>query len=164
MKEFFAAKFQYFIDNHYRRFLELSLRNRYITLSIALATLLVVGGYAYSDHMGIIMMPEVSADEIEAGATLPESTTPEQAARVATAITESTYRMFEKHHLFEVAEGIKTNVRGQNFIDVEIVLKPPAERDMTAGDVIQLSRDEIGDIEGVDQITFEAERDPGGCQ
>ncbi len=112
--------------------------------------------------MGMIMMPEVAADEIEAGVRLPVGTTRDQAARVATQVTQSTREMFEKHHLYEVAEGIKTNVRGQNFIDVEIVMKPPEERDMTAREVIGLWRDEIGDIEGVDQISFEAERGPGG--
>jgi multidrug efflux pump subunit AcrB len=61
-----------------------------------------------------------------------------------------------------VAEGIKTNVRGQDFVDVEIVMKPPDQRDMTANEVIELWRDSIGDLPGVDQITFEAESGPGG--
>ncbi|MCO6486816.1 MAG: efflux RND transporter permease subunit [Phaeodactylibacter sp.] len=160
----FARRFQRFVDKRYRPFLEACLRHRYITLSTAIALLVIVGGYGYSGHMGIIMMPEVSADEIEAGVTLPVGTTPDQAAKVATGITVSTRRMFEEHNLYEVAEGIKTNVRGQNFIDVEIVMKPPDERDKTAQQVIELWRDEIGDIEGVDQITFEAERGPGGWQ
>lgn len=160
----FAKRFNYFVNKYYRGFLALCLRHRYITLCSAVALLLIVGGFGYSDHMGIILMPEVSADEIEAGVTLPVGTTPDQAAKVAHDITESTHRMFEEHNLFEVAEGIKTNVRGQNFIDVEIVMKPPDERDMTAQDVIELWRNEIGDIEGVDQITFEAERGPGGWQ
>ncbi len=110
------------------------------------------------------MMPEVSADEIEAGITLPVGTTIDQAAKVANEVTASTQRMFEEHELYRVAEGIKTNVRGQNFIDVEIVMKPPDHRDMTAAEVITLWRDEIGDLTGVDQITFEAERGPGGWQ
>lgn len=160
----FARRFDAFVDRRYRRFLAVCLRNRYVTLTAALALFLIVGGYGLSDHMGMIMMPEVAADEIEAGVDLPESTTPEQAAKVAMDITDSTYRMFEEHNLFRVAEGIKTNVRNQNFIDVEIVMKPPDERDMTAAEVIALWRDEIGDIEGVDQITFEAERGPGGWQ
>ncbi len=37
---------------------------------------------------------------------------------------------------------------------------PPDQRDMTAGELIALWRDNIGDIPGVDQITFEAERGP----
>ena len=86
----------------------------------------------------------------------------DQAAKVARAVTESTHRMFQKHNLDRVAEGIKTNVRGQRFIDVEIVMKPPDEHDWTAADIIQLWRAEIGDIEGVDQITFEAESGPQG--
>ncbi|MFW6081687.1 MAG: efflux RND transporter permease subunit [Desulfosalsimonas sp.] len=158
----FASGFNRFVNRHYRVFLSLCLRNRYITLVSAVTLLLVVGAYAYSGHMGMIMMPEVSADEIEAGVSLPVGTTPDQAAKVADAITESTMEMFERHNLHLVAEGVKTNVRGQDFIDVEIVMKPPDERDMTADEVIELWRGEIGDLEGVDQITFEAERGPGG--
>ncbi len=160
----FAKGFNRFIDKYYRPLLDYCLKYRYITLSAALALLLMVGGYGYSDHMGMIMMPEVAADEIEAGVRLPVSTTPEQAARVAKEITESTIKMFEENDLYKVAEGVKTNVRGQNFIDVEIVMLPPDERDMTARELIEIWRDNIGEIEGVDQITFEAERGPGGYQ
>lgn len=160
----FARKFDSFIDNQYRSLLKFCLKYRYITLSSALALLIMVAAYGYSDHMGIIMMPEVAADEIEAGVRLPVGTTTEQAGKVAVEITDSTRRLFDKHNLYEVADGIKTNVRGQNFIDVEIVMKPPDQRDMTASEVIELWRDNIGDIEGVDQITFEAERGPGGWQ
>ncbi|MDT0646286.1 efflux RND transporter permease subunit [Zunongwangia sp. F260] len=164
LQESFAKGYDRIIDKYYRPLLDLCLKYRYITLSAAVALLLIVGGYGYSDHMGMIMMPEVAADEIEAGVRLPVSTTPEQAARVAEEITESTRRMFEEHDLYKVAEGVKTNVRGQNFIDVEIVMLPPDERDMTARELIALWRDNIGDIAGVDQITFEAERGPGGYQ
>jgi len=149
------------IDTVYRRFLEFCLRFRYITLSASAALLMVVGGYAWSDHMGMIMMPEVAADEIEAGVRLPVGTTIEQSGRVAEAITNATHRMFEEHDLHEHAEGIKTNVRGKTFIDVEIVMKPPSETDMSADEVIQLWREEIGDIAGIDQIDFEAESGPG---
>jgi len=158
----FAKRVSHFINTYYRAFLDLCLQNRYITLSIAIAVLLVVGGYGYSGHMGMVMMPESSADEIESGVSLPVGTTPAQAAKVAREISNSTQRMFDEHNLDRVAEGIKTNVRGQSFIDVEIVMKPPSKRDMTAQQVIELWRDEIGDIEGVDQINFEAERGPAG--
>lgn len=47
-------------------------------------------------------------------------------------------------------------------VDVEIVMRPPVEHNMSAGEMITLWRDQIGDIEGVSQITFEAERGPGG--
>jgi len=162
LQQAFAAWFSHAVDRYYRPFLALCLRLRYITLAAALTLLAVVGGYAYSDHMGMIMMPQVAADEIEAGVSLPVGTTDEQAARVARDITAATALMFEAYDLHRVAEGIKTNVRGQDFIDVEIVMKPPDQRDMRAQAVIELWRDSIGDIEGVDQISFEAERGPGG--
>ena len=160
----FARAFSRFVDTRYRRFLDLCLSHRYVTLSTALAVFIVVGGYGLSGHMGMIMMPEVAADEIECGIRLPVGTTPDQAARVADLVTDSTLRMFEEQDLYRVAEGVKTNVRGGSFIDVEIVMRPPDEHDMPAEEIIALWRDQIGDIEGVDQITFEAERGPGGWQ
>ena len=48
-------------------FLAVSWTDLVQALLMAAALLLVVGGYGYSDHMGMIMMPEVAADEIEAG-------------------------------------------------------------------------------------------------
>ena len=164
LQQKFAKGFENIINTRYRPFLDLCLRFRYITLTVAIALLLLVGSYGYSDHMGMIMMPEVAADEIEAGVRLPVGTTPLQAKKVAEEITESTRKMFEEHNLYEVAEGIKTNVRGQNFIDVEVVMRPPDQREMTAGELIEIWRKNIGDIEGVDQITFEAERGPGGAR
>ena len=158
----FAERFDKFVQGPYQAFLDTCLRARYITLTAALALLFVIGAYTNSAHMGIINMPEVAADEIEAGVSMPVGTTPAQAGNMAMKLTEATVRMYEKHNLDSVAEGIKTNVRGQDFIDVEIVLRPPDQRNMTAREVIALWRDEIGDIQGVDQITFEAERGPGG--
>lgn len=161
---YIAEGFNRFVRRFYEPFLDLCLRNRYITLSSALAILVLIGGYGWSDHVGMVLMPEVAADEIEAAVRLPVGTTTEKAAKVATEITNSSLRMFEEHNLYEVAEGIKTNVRGKDFVDVEIVMKPPDQRDMTAKQMIDLWRANIGDIEGVDQITFEAERGPGGAR
>lgn len=158
----FSRAFNRVVAFFYKPILSVCLRHRYITSTCALALFLIVGGYATSAHMGMILMPEVSADEIEAGVRMPVGTTQDQAAEIADAVTEASVRMFEEHNLYEVAEGIKTNVRGQSFIDVEIVMKPPDERDMTANEVIELWRDSIGDLPGVTQVTFEAESGPGG--
>ena len=160
----FSRAVSEWIDTRYRPWLGLCLRHRYITITAAITLLVMTGGYAVSDHMGMVLMPQLAADEIEAGVRLPTGTTRDNAAAVAREVTEATHRMFEKHDLSRVAEGIKTNVRGQSFVDVEIVLKPPDERAMSAAQVINLWRDEIGEIDGVDQITFEAERGPGSWQ
>jgi len=160
----FSRGFSQFVDTYFRWLLDRSLRHRYVTICLAVALFWIVGSYATSAHMGMINMPEVAADEIEAGVRLPVGVTPDQAAQVAHEVTASTQRMFENHDLHLVAEGIKTNVRGGNFIDVEIVMRPPDQRDMTAAEVIELWRNQIGDIPGVSQITFEAESGPGGWQ
>ncbi|MEO0453962.1 MAG: efflux RND transporter permease subunit, partial [Verrucomicrobiota bacterium] len=157
----FSRGFTQFVNTHYRWFLELTLRNRYITVCSGVAIFFIVGGYATSSHMGMIFMPAVTADEIEAGVRLPIGTTPDEQERMAADVTSSTMAMFEKHNLSEIAQGVKTNVRRGSFVDVEIVLKAPDEVEVDANEVIELWRNEIGDIPGVDQITFEAEGGPG---
>lgn len=162
LQQKFSRAFERLVERLYQPVLKFCLRFRYITACIALALLLVLGGYATSSHMGMVLMPEVSADEIEAGVRLPVGTTPDQAAKIAEAVTSASLKMFDEHNLYEVAEGIKTNVRRQSFVDVEIVMKPPDQRDMTANQVIELWRDSIGDLPGVTQVSFRAERGPGG--
>ncbi|GGW76399.1 efflux RND transporter permease subunit [Alteromonas halophila] len=162
IKSKFVDGLEHFIQRRYKPFLTRCLKHRYLTLVCALCMLTITGAFATSDHLGIIMMPREAANEIEAGVRLPVGTTDAKAAAVAEAITNATYEMFERENLFEVAEGIKTNVRGESFIDVEIVMLPPDERDTSAIEVIELWREQIGDIDGINQITFEAERGPGG--
>jgi multidrug efflux pump subunit AcrB len=162
LQQYFLRSFEWFVNHVYRRILDGALRYRYLTIVGSVVIFLVVGKYATSAHMGIIFMPEVSADEIEAGIRLPVGVTPDQAARVANEVTVATQKMFDEHGLDQVAQGIKTNVRRGSFVDVEIVMKPPDERDMTAREVIELWRNEIEDIDGVSQITFQAESGPSG--
>jgi multidrug efflux pump subunit AcrB len=162
VQQAFSRLFMRFVHRCYQPVLRASLHYRYITAVAAAALFVVFGSYSLSAHMGMILMPEVAADEIEAGVRLPVGTTPDQAAHVAELLTTATLRMFEEHDLHEVAEGVQTNVRGGSFIDVELVMRPPDERDMSAAEVIQLWRDSIGDLPGIHQITFEAERGPGG--
>ncbi|TWT56168.1 efflux RND transporter permease subunit [Allorhodopirellula solitaria] len=162
LQQAFSRGFNRFVEATFGPLLAVCLRFRYITTALALGLFAIIVGYANSSHMGLILMPEVSADEIEAGVRMPVGTTQDQAAEIAEAVTRASMQMFDEHNLYEVAEGIKTNVRGQSFIDVEIVLRPPDERDMTANEVIELWRESIGDLPGVNQVTFEAESGPGG--
>ncbi|PAV26691.1 multidrug transporter [Tamilnaduibacter salinus] len=158
----FSRGFQRVVDGIYRPLLDRALRYRYVTLTSAVTIMLVFGAYASSDHMGMIMMPEVPADEIEAGVTLPVGTTTRQAGELALAVTGTTRQMLDNSpSLQRNVEGIKTNVRGEQKIDVELVLRPEAERDMTVNAIVELWRNRIGDFKGVDQITFEAEQGPG---
>ena len=158
----FGRKFSKLVEVLYTPTLKFCLRFRYVTATLALALLLVLGGYALSSHMGMVLMPEVSANEIEAGIRMPTGTTPDQAAAIANAVTFASLEMFDKHDLYRCAEGIKTNVRGEGYIDVEIVMKPPNERDISSNEVIEIWRTEIGELPGVNQISFRAERGPGG--
>jgi multidrug efflux pump subunit AcrB len=145
----FAAAFNHFVNTKYRWFLDKALKHRYVTLATAVALFAIAMNYSTSAHMGMILMPEVAADEIEAGVRLPVGVTPDKAAEIANSVTEATLRMFEEHGLETTAEGVN-------------VMLPPDVAELTANEVIDLWRQEIGDLPGVTQITFETESGPGG--
>ena len=162
LQQRFTNAFANFVNTRYRWFLDKALKHRYVTLTTAVALFAIAMNYSTSAHMGMILMPEVAADEIEAGVRLPVGVTPDRAAEIANNVTEATMRMFAEHGLETTAEGVKTNVRGGVFVDVEIVMLPPDVAELTANEVIDLWRKEIGDLPGVTQITFETESGPGG--
>lgn len=60
----FARAFKSFVDTYFRRLLEWSLGFRYITITAVIALFVMIGGYASSSHMGMILMPEVSPESI----------------------------------------------------------------------------------------------------
>ncbi|MFB6355260.1 MAG: efflux RND transporter permease subunit [bacterium] len=156
----FASKFHEWVNEIYRPFLRVLVRNRYVTLTLALVLLLVVGGYAWSDHMGMIMMPEVSAEEIEVSARLPQDAIDEQIMRVQRQLARSTERVFEEHNLDKSAEGYQTQIWGTT-VTMELVMKPPGERKLSVPEVTKIWRKGVGSIPGVRQLTFESERGPG---
>ncbi len=157
----FAAWFHWAVNKYYRPLLEVSVANRYVVLVLAVVLLGVVGGYATSDHMSMIMMPEVGSDEIEAGATLPEDTTRKRALEVARELSSRTLRMFEEHNLQDSAEGVSTHIWGTH-VEAEIIMNPPGERKMSVREVAALWRREVGDIPGVQNLSFETSGGPGG--
>ncbi|MBB5320302.1 efflux RND transporter permease subunit [Marinobacter oulmenensis] len=161
LQRIFARGFQAVVDHGYRPLLDLSLRFRYVTLTAAMTIMVVCGAYAMSDHMGMIMMPSAPADEIEANVQLPVGTTSRRAGEVAMAITRDTRRLLDQSELADNVEGIKTNVRGEQSIDVELVLRPEEERSLAVSEIVELWRNELGDFKGVDEITFSAEQGPG---
>ena len=81
-QRFSRAFFKRLVELLYQPVLKFCLRFRYITASIAHGDAAGTGWLRDQfAHMGMILMPEVSADEIEAGVRLPVDTTPAQAAR-----------------------------------------------------------------------------------
>ena len=160
----FANAFDRVVDTKYRTLLRKALKYRYVTFVSAVSLLVVSLNYSQSAHMGMIYMPEVAAHEIEAGIRLPVGVTPDKAAEVAQTVTDATIRMVEEHGLHTTVAGVSTNVRRGSFVDCEIVMLPPDVAELNANQIIELWRDNIGDLPGISQIKFEAEAGPGGAR
>ncbi len=63
-REGFVRRMENFIQGPYNRLLELCLRNRYVTIAIAVVSVLITIGLIQGGGMKFHFMPEVEGDEI----------------------------------------------------------------------------------------------------
>ncbi|MFQ5701105.1 MAG: efflux RND transporter permease subunit [Acidobacteriota bacterium] len=89
----FASGIDHIINHVYRPLLESSLRWRYLTLSLALASLIITAGLVGGEWIHFEFFPAVEAEIISAELTLPRGTPPEFTSEAVAAIERSAARL-----------------------------------------------------------------------
>ena len=90
-----------FVDRVYRPLLELGIRMRYLTVSIAVAILLLTVGIVGGGWVRVVFMPPVDADYLSASVTMPQGTPVE--------VTEAAVR-----HLEDAAATLRAEFRAES--------------------------------------------------
>lgn len=136
--------------------LDVCLKNRYITIAGAACLLILTIGYAMSDRMGKVLMPEVPSQEFAATARMPSDVTDAEAERVTVQLTEAALKVIEANGGDRLAEGIKSNVYGTN-VSVDVILTRLDPRPITTEEFERLWREETGPIPSALSLSFEME-------
>ena len=140
----------------FRPVLERLVDRRYLTLSFAISTFTAVVGYAASDRMGMILMPDVPSQEFAATARMPADVTDEQAQAVSDRLTAAALRVIENNGGDRLAEGIKSNVYG-TAVSVDVILTTLDPRPITTEQFERLWREETGPVPEATSLSFEME-------
>ena len=169
-----------FIDRVYRPVLTRAVAHRYVTLAVAVASLLVIIGVVAGDRIGLTFMPRIEGDDITVVAELPfgapiEDTRAVQ-ARIVEALEEATAGV---GGLAAVSRGLFAQigdtgvagggpgppgtapVAGEHLLEVVLFLVPSDQRDVTAGQLTRRWREAVGVIPGVESLRFDFEVGPG---
>ncbi|SLM28894.1 Cobalt-zinc-cadmium resistance protein CzcA-like protein [Desulfamplus magnetovallimortis] len=146
-----------FIEKIYGPFLNFVLANRYITLSVAIAILLIVGGYVKSGRITTTLMPRVESDYAYVTATLPYGSSDEKAAHVLNLISNAAEKVIAENGKDILSTGYSAIVNG-NSISSRIIMTPPDIRPLSTTKVTELWRIAVGDIPGLESILFQADR------
>ncbi|MAY73575.1 MAG: multidrug transporter [Phycisphaerae bacterium] len=144
------------IERWFRPVLETAVRYRYVTIAFFVATLTAVLGYAASDRMGMVLMPQVPSQEFAATARMPSDATDAESQRVADQLTAAALRVIEANGGDRLAEGIKSNVYGTT-VSVDVILTRLDPRPITTDEFERLWRAETGPIPSANSLSFEME-------
>lgn len=152
----FAGWIRMKIVEWFQPVLEVAVAHRYVTIALSVALLTATIGYALSDRMGRVLMPQVPSMEFAATARMPFDVTDEEAERVTRQLTASALEVIEENGGELLAEGIKSNVYGTN-VSVDVILTRLDPRPITTDEFERLWREKTGPIPSAQSLSFEME-------
>ncbi len=175
---FFASALQKFIDYLYDPLLNVTLRNRYLTLAIGLAVLTMTGGFVAAGHINFNFFPRVDSDTITADAVLPYGSPVEETKKVLDKMLIAAEQIIENHGGDRIKRGVMTFIGGNPFsggltgdpvsiggskshlASVQVFLVDSDLRDLSAKQFSEEWREEVGNIPGLETLTFKYSAGP----
>jgi len=166
-QERFSAWFIRMIKALYAPLLNLALKNRYLTLSVGLAILILMGAYVKSGRMGITLFERIESDFAQATAVLPYGSAVEKTEAVQALLIKAAQAIAEENGGDRLVEGIFAEIgaasggsSGGHITRVRVYLTPPEERPMQTADFVQTWRRRVGELPGLESMAFRS--DVGG--
>ncbi len=173
----FADGIQLLMTGYYRPLLEVCLRQRYLTVSIALGLLILTAGWIGGGRLKWVFFPEVESDYVSASVTMPPGTPIEVTTEAVRRIEESAQRVRDDleakygtdqfryvitalgEHPFATIQrqnsgALTGGERASHLGEVTIELQPAENRDAGSTEVEDLWREITGRIPGAIAQSF----------
>ncbi|MDH3584648.1 MAG: efflux RND transporter permease subunit, partial [Phycisphaerae bacterium] len=169
-----------FVRGHYARMLTRAVRYRYVTVSVALAMLLVTLGLIVGGHIRWVFFEDMDADNVVVGLVMPQGTPVSETTRIVARLEASMEKVkgeLEKIH-GPIFKHTSTTIGDQPFAalvhgqemrgragilegsghlaEVNVELVSGEDRDISAKKIARIWREATGDIAGVSSLTFRA--------
>jgi len=173
LQQHFSNWFLRFVEKVYGPFLGFCLRNRYVTVSLGIAILMLTLGYVKSGRMGMTLFERIESDFALATAVLPYGSSVKRTEAVQNRLLEAARKIARENGGDNLVEGIFAEIGGgsRNFegtpgghaCQVQVHLTPPEKRPMRTEDFIKLWRRQVGPIPGLESLSFKSYAGgPGG--
>ena len=169
-------RLQWFIQRVYAPSLSFAMVNRYLTIAVALATLLLTVGLVGGGRLKFVFMPPVESERVIALLTMPQGTSAEITERVVKQIEGAAIQLGEelktkeggpiiKHVRSTVGEqpfiaqsggpmGDRELPTGSHFGEVQVELVGSEDRTFTSTDLARLWREKAGEIPDAVELRY----------
>lgn len=161
-QERIAGGLDRFVAGPFRALLRAALTQRYLTVALAFAALIVMLGYAASGRLGFQLMPRVPSDEVEVTAEMPAGAPFAQTLAVRDALVTAAREVVADNGGEALARSVSAWVNDTE-VDVEIELVPESERSLATTEVAERWREAAGTIAAAKAVRFATDAGgPGG--
>ena len=158
----FSEVFIRFVENRFGPFLDRCIKYRQVSVALGFAVLIVILSFVASGRIGIVMMPRVESDVAVVTATLPYGSPMPKAEQISDLLASQAREVVDDNGGDKLCKGIYTSI-DEHEVEVYVYLTDPEIRPLGTMQFINLWRDHVGGVEGLESLRFEADRGgPGG--
>lgn len=165
---------EWVIHNTYAPVLRSAMKHRYLTMSVALALLLATIGLIKGGHIAFTFMPKVDSDVVTANAVLPFGSPISDTKAVRDRITKAAWKVIDRHGGRKLLRGFYSKVGsavntghmstasaiGSHLTGVQIFMVSSDKRKVTSQEIAREWRKEVGEIPGLESLTFKYNAGP----
>jgi multidrug efflux pump subunit AcrB len=159
-----AAGLEWFIHRLFEPVLRQSVRHRYVTVSAAVATLVVMWSYWDTGRIEFSFRPSIQATRLDAEITLPYGAPIDDVREIADRIEQAGLRAMRRTDGKAMLKGRMKSIgrRGSNTAEINFYLVDADKRKTSAREFSTIWREEVGDIPGLEKLFFDYLIGPGG--
>lgn len=158
----------YLRDNVYSPILRAALKQRFISFAIFLALFILTIGSFMGGVIRGAFFPQIASDQIRIDLLMPEGTNPQITDSLITMVESAAWRVNDVYTEKQtenkrVVENIIKRVGpGNNKASLNVNLLPGEERDFSSPELTAAIREEVGEVYGVERLTFGSGGNFGG--
>ena len=169
MQRFVATHLHHSIENYYKPLLVKSINNRYTTVALFVAGMILSVGLVYSNYVKFEFFPSVPSDFIQSNLTMNEGT-PVEARNKALDSMEQAIRKVEADYLQEhpgekgFLKYVLVYANGDLGGGVVMELTKQEGRSISSNEIEKLWRRQVGNIPGSKEVRYTSHEGIGGSR
>ena len=172
-RQWLSQAMQNFIRERYQPFLRMAIANRWLTVAVGVALLILAVGLVAGGHVPFSFLPAIDSENITVQAILPYGVPMERSRRVLDRLLSSADAALAQHGGETVLRGIYAQIGaplaqrgtaepsagsvGSHVVGAQVFLVPADQRDFSGADFAKVWRSAIGSIPGVESLIFKSE-------
>lgn len=166
-----SGRLDKFIENYYRPVVIASVKNRYLSVAIGLALLILTIGFVGGGGVKFTFLPKIDQELITANATLAFGVPVSDTQKVTQELEAAARRVMARNGGDDIARGVLTSVgsnidggdgppsagaggSGAHLGGVSVYLVPSKDRPIDSSEFVRQWREEMSDLTGLESLTF----------